>query len=42
MTVSAVSRRTLGIPVDGTVVAAGRSSEGQTDVRHWREIVSVA
>ncbi len=35
-------RRTVGLLADGTVLAAGRNSEGQCGVQSWREMVALS
>ena len=40
--VSAASRHTVGIAVDGTVLATGKNDDGQCDVYSWEDIVSVS
>uniref|UniRef100_UPI0020BF1F6F RCC1-like domain-containing protein n=1 Tax=Bacillus paralicheniformis TaxID=1648923 RepID=UPI0020BF1F6F len=40
--VAAGWRRTIGLKSDGTVVAVGRSKEGECNVCGWRDIEAVA
>jgi alpha-tubulin suppressor-like RCC1 family protein/DNA-directed RNA polymerase subunit RPC12/RpoP len=39
---SAVSRHTVGLRADGTVVATGINNVGQCDVSGWRDVVAVS
>ena len=40
--VAADRQNTIGLKVDGTVVAAGDNDNGQCNVSSWRDIVAVA
>ena len=40
-TVSAGNYHTVGLKIDGTVVAAGHNSSGQCDVSSWEDIIAV-
>ncbi|PEZ53079.1 chromosome condensation regulator, partial [Bacillus anthracis] len=35
-------RRTIGLKLDGTVMAVGRNKEGECNVSSWRNIVATA
>ena len=41
-TVSAGNYHTVGLKIDGTVVAAGHNSSGQCDVSSWEDIIAVS
>lgn len=42
VSISAGSQHTVGVTVDGRVLAAGDNSHGQCDVGAWRDVVQVA
>ena len=41
-TITAGRRHTVGLKLDGTVIAVGDNKYGQCDVSGWRDIVAVA